>query len=110
MLLVGTVILHKVWDQSGKTRWGWARWAVIACVLLLVSAATVQVAHAHPLTKAPEHCPICLLIHSALPAEATVAEVFAGLYVVHSKWYSEDIPARFGTFSLSNRPPPSSLA
>lgn len=102
--------MRNVLDQTGKTSRGWARWAVIACVLLLVSAATVQVAHAHPAAKAPAHCQICLLIHSALPAEATVTQVFAAFWVVDSKRYIEDVPARFETFCLSNRPPPSSLA
>ncbi|HVJ08267.1 MAG TPA: hypothetical protein VM554_07770 [Acidisarcina sp.] len=102
--------MRKLIRQFEEARWGWAHWAAIACILLLVSAATVQVAHAHPLTKAPEHCQICLSFHSALPAQVATAQVYTAVCVFDSRWYSEDVPARFVAFSLSNRPPPLPLA
>jgi len=110
MLCVGEIALQSLWQQSGKSRWGWARMAIIACALLLVAVSTVQVAHAHPITKAPEHCQLCLQLHSALPVSATSTAVYVGVWIQACQRYTEDVPARFQTYSLSNRPPPSTLA
>jgi len=110
MLRVGEIVLQSLWQQAEKTRWGWARLAIIACALLLVAVSTVQVAHAHPLTKAPEHCQFCLQLHSPLPVASASAPVHVGVWIQECQRYTEDVPARFQTYSLSNRPPPSTLA
>ena len=110
MLWAGEIVLQSLWQQSGKTRWGWARLAIIACVVLLVGISTVQAAHAHPLTKAPEHCQFCLQLHSALPVASTSAPVYVGVWIQDCQQYTQAVPARFQSYSLSNRPPPSTLA
>lgn len=93
--------------QSGsKHQHGWVRWAAIACVLLLVLAATVQIAHSHPLTRTADHCSICLALHSALPAEVTHAVCPHGFTGQGTLPYVPLAPARCWNHSLAIRPPP----
>jgi hypothetical protein len=83
-----------------------ARAVAIACVLLLAMLVLVQVAHVHPLSADADHCPICVVMHSAAPvAEVTAAVISAPtsspvpIPVVHSvvrPWHC----------TLFNRPPP----
>ena len=76
----------------------------------MVFAATVQVAHTHPHSNPAVHCKICFLIHAALPAETTVAHVSSNIWAGDPTWYIAEVPARYGTYSLRNRPPPLPLA
>lgn len=93
-------------QSGGRCKRGWARWAAIACVLLLVLAATVQIAHSHPLTRTADHCAFCLLLHSALPAEATLAVFSAGSTGQAPLLSVPPAPARCWNHSLAIRPPP----
>ncbi len=62
----------------------WLRLLAMMCVLLICIASTAEVCHSHPdisaATKnsqqnapAPDHCPLCVAMHTALPAAAHTA-------------------------------------
>src|ERR1700722_9451532 len=72
--------------QSGRSaqRPTWLRLIGVLCLLLICIASTAQVCHTHleaALTSkdshqnvpAPDHCPLCVAMHSALPATASAA-------------------------------------
>jgi len=84
----------------------WAlRATSLICVLLLALLTFVQVTHVHPVTDG-DHCPICVVMHSAAPvavaappvivASATAPVVVPMLRLVPRLWH----------YTLFNRPPP----
>ena len=88
-------------------RMPWAmRATTLLCVLLLALVTLVQVAHVHPASTDPDHCPLCVVMHSAAPVASVVpAIVFVTgsapvpVPVVHTvvrRWHC----------TLFNRPPP----
>jgi len=41
--------------------------AAVVCLVLLAVLVVVQVAHVHPQESAADHCPLCIVMHSAVP-------------------------------------------
>jgi hypothetical protein len=39
----------------------------VLCVVLLALFAIVQVAHVHPTADDADHCPLCIVMHTAVP-------------------------------------------
>jgi hypothetical protein len=82
------------------------RATTLLCVLLLTLMKLVQVAHVHPASVDPDHCPLCVVMHSAAPvAVVAPAIVFVTgtapvavppLHSVVRPWHC----------TLFNRPPP----
>jgi hypothetical protein len=81
--------------------------AAVACLVLLAVLAVVQVAHVHPQESAADHCPLCIVMHSAAPVVlaailivlvdiGTPAPVIAVRAAIPSYWHP----------SLFIRPPP----
>lgn len=95
---------------------GWLRILLRGCALVCVGvvllAASVQACHFHaPGTQSgPDHCPICIALHPAMPtashAAQTVTQAVAAsivptpLHRYHRLW----------SFDLSIRPPPAPAA
>ncbi len=48
---------------------------VLVCMVLLALLTVVQVAHVHPVETAADHCPLCIVMHSAAPVAAPAAIV-----------------------------------
>ena len=85
-------------------------WAVRAtsliCLVLLALVTFVQVAHVHPAATDADHCPICVVMHSAAPVSvvapaivfvrATAPVPVPVLHSVVRPWHC----------TLFNRPPP----
>jgi hypothetical protein len=42
----------------------------VVCFLLLALLTVVQVAHTHPFDTDADHCPLCIVMHSAAPVAA----------------------------------------
>jgi hypothetical protein len=81
----------------------------LICLLLLAVFMLVQVAHTHPFSTDADHCPVCVVMHSAAPV-AVVAAILVRVQtssrplvaVAHSvvrPWHYE----------LFNRPPPTQV-
>jgi len=48
---------------------------VLVCLGLLALLAVVQVAHVHSIGTDADHCPLCVVMHSAAPAVAAAAVI-----------------------------------
>lgn len=54
--------------------------AALICLVLVVLLTTIQVTHIHPLNSDTNHCPLCIVMHTAAPAApATAAVVLVAL-------------------------------
>jgi hypothetical protein len=81
--------------------------AALVCVFLLLLLAVVQVAHVHPLESATDHCPLCVVMHSA----AVVVVVAMAVLLVQVGTPTLALPMRAAPLawwqaSLFVRPPP----
>lgn len=62
-------------QQIGARGSGLRRATSLVCLLLLTLLAFVQVAHFHPAATDADHCPICVVMHSAAPVAAVAAAI-----------------------------------
>src|ERR1022692_1926382 len=105
---VGKVSMRSSRNRHGvKSGRPWLLHATtLICLVLLTLLAFVQVAHVHPAATDADHCPICVVMHSAAPVAAVAAAVLIlrgsapiPVPVVHSvvrRWHC----------TMFNRPPP----
>jgi hypothetical protein len=78
----------------------------VVCLMLLALLAVVQVAHSHPDQAAADHCPLCIVMHSAAPL-AVAAAIIVLVQVGTSTPQLEPIEAFCKRHSrLFIRPPP----
>lgn len=86
----------------------WASWCAVLCIGMVIMAASLQVCHFHAPGNpgGPEHCPICIALHSALPATvytvSTIAQATPELVAPPTLCQYQ----RIWAFRLSCRPPP----
>jgi hypothetical protein len=94
------------------------RWMTLLSVLLIAVMSTVQVCHSHDLElrsagshqrlpdSGPDHCPLCVAMHSAMPATPQAApEPVQLIGVVDSPAADAQRIFRW-RFQLASRPPP----
>ena len=100
------------------------RLIAVLCICLIAVMTTVQVCHTHnpvpqqtdtrgslpdptqPLSQAPDHCPLCMAMHSALPAALqTAPEPVLHVQTLHSTAADTERLFRW-RFQLASRPPP----
>ena len=88
----------------------WAmRATTLLCVLLLALVTVVQVAHVHPASVDPDHCPLCVVMHSAAPVAAVAPAI-----VFTTGSAPVPVPVlpsvvRRWNYTLFNRPPPADV-
>jgi hypothetical protein len=104
----------------------WLRLMALMCILLIGVASTAEVCHTHPGTIAssrnsgqnvpgsnvpgPDHCPLCVAMHTALPATASASfEPVLQAQPVAVK-LAADAWALQWSYELFSRPPPASLS
>jgi len=76
------------------------------CLVLLAILAVAQVAHLHPNQADADHCQLCIVMHTAVPA-AIAAAVIVIVQLGASAPQAEPIfVARQPQFRLFSRPPP----
>ncbi len=46
---------------------------VLVCLALLAVLAVIQVAHVHSVNTDADHCPLCIVLHTAAPVAAATA-------------------------------------
>ena len=80
---------------------------VLACLALLALLTVVQVAHVHSVATDADHCPLCIVLHSAAPVAAAAAAIV--LVQIESAAPVVEICAvtRIFDAQLFTRPPPS---
>ena len=89
------------------------------CVLLLGVGSTAQVCHSHddgsaltkssPVNVPTDHCPLCLAMHTALPAVGPSAPLLVRDIEELAKETSEDRRTDLWNVSLFGRPPPKGM-
>lgn len=48
---------------------------VLVCLALLALLTVIQVAHVHSVDTDADHCPLCIVLHTAAPVAAAVAVI-----------------------------------
>ncbi|WP_263381859.1 hypothetical protein [Granulicella arctica] len=99
------------------------RWFALLSILLIAIMSTVQVSHTHDLLPrlstshssapvpdtGPDHCPLCVAMHSALPATLqNTPEPVLLIHVLDSTAADAERIFRW-RFQLASRPPPADL-
>jgi hypothetical protein len=94
----------------------WLRWVTVFCIVLIAVMTTVQVCHTHTPalqeqgthqgTPAPDHCPLCMAMHSAMPVTPQAApEPVLHMQALDSTAADAERLFRW-RFQLASRPPP----
>jgi len=48
---------------------------IVVCLTLLALLTVIQVAHVHAVDSDADHCPLCVVLHTAAPVAAAVAVI-----------------------------------
>lgn len=80
----------------------------VVCLILLTLLAVVQVAHVHPVDTDGDHCPLCIVMHTAAPVAVTAAVVVLVPIESPTPVFEAHTVARYWHPQLFTRPPPSS--
>jgi hypothetical protein len=78
----------------------------LLCLALLALLATVQVAHIHPLNTDADHCPLCVVMHTAAPVDVTAAVIVLVLFGTSTPLARTRAVVRLRRSKLFTRPPP----
>ena len=83
--------------------------ATVVCLVLLSLLAVVQVAHVHPVETAADHCPLCIVMHSATPVAVAAALVVLVPIESSAPVFEAQTVTRHWHPKLFTRPPPDGL-
>lgn len=78
----------------------------LLCLVLASMLAIIQVAHIHPVESDPDHCPLCIAMHSAAPAAVVAAPVVLVQLEFAAPVYKARAAVRYWQPKLFTRPPP----
>jgi hypothetical protein len=83
-------------------------WPVVSvvCLVLLALLTVVQVAHIHPVESDADHCPLCIVMHTAAPVAVTVAAVVLVPLETTTPVFKPLAVVRYWHPHLFTRPPP----
>jgi hypothetical protein len=90
---------------DGRNPWV-VRASSLLCLLLLTLVTFVQVGHVHPANTDADHCPICVVMHSAAPVAAVAAVIVFARSSSPVLVPVEHVVVRRWHYTLFNRPPP----
>jgi len=78
----------------------------VVCLILLALLAVAQVTHLHTSDSDADHCPLCIVMHSAAPvAMAAIVVVMVQLGVLSAPVQAR-MAVRYWSPKLHTRPPP----
>ncbi|MGA9669888.1 MAG: hypothetical protein WBQ94_11795, partial [Terracidiphilus sp.] len=78
----------------------------VVCLVLLALLTVVQVAHVHPVETDADHCPLCILLHSAAPVAVAAAIVVLVQIETRAPIFEALTITRYWHPQLFTRPPP----
>ena len=81
--------------------------ATVVCLVLLALLTVVQVAHMHPIDSDADHCPLCIVMHTAAPVAVTAAVVVLVEIETRAPVFAAHSVTRHLHPKLFTRPPPS---
>jgi hypothetical protein len=76
------------------------------CLVLLALFAVVQVAHVHQADSDADHCPLCIVMHSAAPVAVAAAVVVLVEIETQTQVFEPRPIIRHWHSKLFTRPPP----
>jgi hypothetical protein len=79
---------------------------VVVCLALLALLAVAQVAHVHPIGTDADHCPLCIVLHSAAPVAVMAAVLVLVKIEARTSVFAPQTVVRFWHPQLFTRPPP----
>jgi len=80
--------------------------ATVVCLILLALLAVVQVAHVHPVETDADHCPLCIVMHTAAPVAVAAAVVILVQFESPAPIFEAHTVTRYWHPQLFTRPPP----
>jgi hypothetical protein len=80
--------------------------SALLCLALLTLLAVIQVAHVHPLDSDPDHCALCVAMHSAAPVAVVADPVVLVRFETIVPVYVARSAVRYWHPKLFTRPPP----
>jgi hypothetical protein len=80
--------------------------ATVVCLVLMALLAVVQVTHSHPVESDADHCPLCIVMHTAAPVVVTAAVVVLVKLEATAPVYKARAVVRYWHPKLFTRPPP----
>jgi len=80
--------------------------AAVLCLALMALLAVAQVAHLHSNSTDADHCPLCIVMHSAAPVAETAAAIILVLLGTSASQPEPIAVARQLPSRLFIRPPP----
>lgn len=83
--------------------------ATLVCLILLALLTVAQVAHLHASESDADHCPICIMMHSAAPVAVAAMAVVLVQVGIQAHPVEERRAVRYWHRTLYIRPPPSGL-
>jgi hypothetical protein len=94
--------------MNGRRRAPLGAFAVVAfvCLALLVLLAAAQVAHTHAANTDADHCQLCIVMHSVVPAAVAVALLALVQIATVTPVAKLAFVPRFLHVKLFSRPPP----
>ncbi len=78
----------------------------VVCFILLALLTVVQVAHVHPVDTDADHCPLCILLHTAAPVAVAAALVILVQIETRAPIVEARAVSRYWHPQLFTRPPP----
>ena len=78
----------------------------VLCLILLALLTVVQVAHVHPVDTDGDHCPLCIVMHSAAPVAVTAPTIVLVEVATPTPIFVAHTVSRTWHPSLFTRPPP----
>jgi len=81
----------------------------VVCLFLLTLLAVVQVVHVHPVDADADHCPLCIVMHTAAPVAVTAAVVILVEIEAPAPVFEAHTVSRPWHPQLFIRPPPNGL-
>ena len=80
--------------------------ATVVCLVLLALLAVVQVAHMHSVGTDADHCPLCIVMHTAAPVAMAATVVVLVQIEARTAVFEAQPVARHWHPKLFTRPPP----
>jgi hypothetical protein len=78
----------------------------VLCLILLALLTVVQVAHVHPVDTDADHCPLCIMMHTAAPVAVAAAVVVLIQIETRAPVFEAHTVTRYWHPQLFTRPPP----
>jgi hypothetical protein len=81
----------------------------VVCLILLTLLAVVQVVHVHQVDTDADHCPLCIVMHTAAPVSVTAPAVVMVAIEHHVPVFEAHTVIRYWHPQLFTRPPPAGI-